>query len=96
MLHKFNSRFFKDDYTLSKECCMHTVYDMFKQYLIVLGFTVKMHILQFSRGELPTPKDVILKIWLLSWKKTHYAFRKMMCHCQGHILHAYIYHVFFI
>ena len=27
---------------------MHTVYDMFKQYLIVLGFTVKMHILQIT------------------------------------------------
>ena len=24
----------------------------------------------------------------------HYAFREMMCNCEGHILHANIYHVF--
>ena len=36
--HKFNNRFFKDDHTLSKECHMHTAYNMFKQCLIVLRF----------------------------------------------------------
>ena len=72
MLHKFNNRFFKDDYTLSKECYMHTVYPMFKQCLIVLGFKDAHSSLQYSsRGELPTPKGVIFKFSKyvsLSWK----------------------------
>ena len=37
-MHKFNNKFFKDDHTLSTECYMHTIYNMFKQCLIVLRF----------------------------------------------------------
>ena len=70
MFHKFNKTFFKNDYTLSRGCYMHTVYHMFKQCLIVF-------------------ENMVRRLGRIS----HYAFRKMLCNCEGHILCAYIYTV---
>ena len=72
MLHKFNNRFFKDDYTLAKECYMHTVYHMFDCLRIYIKVHSTFFKLQYvSRGELPTPKGVILKIWFVVLQKYH-------------------------
>ena len=51
----------------------------------------------FSRGELPTPKGVIRKIWfvVLEGLSNYDAFTRNMCNCEGHILRAYIYHASF-
>ena len=45
---------------------MHTIYHMFKQCLIVLRFK-DAHSSEkyFSRGELPTAKGVVPKIWFV-------------------------------
>ena len=50
-----------------------------------------------SRGELPTPKGVIPKICFVVFEEYHTMMHseKIMCICEGHILRAYLYRVFF-
>ena len=78
MLHKFNNRFFKDDHTLSKECHMHTVYHMFRQCLIVLGFkdAHSSNYNIFQEESCLHQRMLFPKYGSLSWKISHYAFRK--------------------
>ena len=84
MLHKFNNKFFKDDYTQSKECYMHTVYIyiyMFKQCLIVLGFkdAHSSNYNMFQEESCLHQRVLFSKYGSLSWKNItlwHYAFRK--------------------
>ena len=64
-----------------------------------LSYDLKMHILQitifFQRAAYNKgccSKNMVRCLGRIS----HYAFRKMMCNCEGHILRAYMYHVFFI
>ena len=96
MLHKFNNRFCKDDHTLSKSAtCIEYVQTMLD--CLRIQRCIFFNLLYFSRGELPTPKGVIPKIWFVVLEEYHIMMHseKNVCICEGHILRAYIYHVFF-
>jgi len=60
---------------------MHTVYHMFNQCLIVLGFKdAHFFKLQYvSRGELPTSKGVILRIWFVVLEEYHIMHSENLC-----------------
>ena len=71
---------------------VQTMFDCLKVY-------IKMHILQitiffkriaYNKG--CCSQNMVRCLGRIS----HYAFKKMMCNCEGHILRAYMYHVFFI
>jgi len=60
---------------------MHTVYHMFNQCLIVLGFK-DAHFFKsqyVSRGELPTSKGVILRIWFVVLEEYHIMHSENLC-----------------
>ena len=98
VLHKFNNRFFKDDHTLSKECYMHAVYHIFKQCLLVLRFkdAHSSNYNIFQEESCLHQRVLFPKYGSLSWKNITLCIQKMMWNCEGHILRAYMYHVFFI
>ena len=72
--------------------CEH--YHTFKKWLIE---NLNMHILQitifFKRGAVYTKGCYSQNMVRCLGKRSHYAFRKMMCNCEGHIWRAYMYHV---
>ena len=75
--------------------CEH--YHMFKQCLIVLRFN-DGHSSSYNifKGAAYTKGCYSQNMVRCLGRISHYAFRKMMCNCERHILRAYMYHVFFI
>ena len=63
------------------------VYHMFKQWLIALRFK-DAHSSNYNIFKRRAVRCL--------GRRSHYAFRKMMCNCEGHVLRAYTYHVFLI
>ena len=73
-------------------------YSMSKQFLIVLGFK-DAHSSNYTvlQEESCLHQRVLFSNMARCLGRiSHYAFGAMMCNCEGRILLAYIYHVFFI
>ena len=72
---------------------------MFKQCLIVLGFkdAYSSNYNSFQEENCPHQSDLFPKYGLLSWMDIILwcIQKKNLCICEGNILRAYIYHVFF-
>ena len=76
--------------------CEH--YHMFKQCLIVLRFkdAHSSNYNIFQEESCLHQRVLFPKYGSLSWKNITLCIQKMMWNCEGHILRAYMYHVFFI
>ena len=94
---KESNWFLKDNYTLSRECCIHTNI-LYEKCSIVLGLIAACS----SNSNTSKEESCLYQRVLFSnyvcclGRVSHYVFRERMCNFEGHILRAYIYHVFII
>ena len=65
-------------------------------YMQYLTMDILQITIFFKRGAAYTKGCYSQNVVRCLGRISHYAFRKMMCNCERHILCAYMYHVFFI